>query len=154
MSHSESKTIISQSAAQTEAIARKLATNLIGGEVIELVADLGGGKTTFVRGLGRGIGAKGQVSSPSFTTCNQYMGSKLELIHFDFYRLDGPGVMENNLVEFIGKPGVVVVIEWGEVVNQLLPTERLSINFGVTSENSRQLIITYPKSLEYLLEGI
>jgi tRNA threonylcarbamoyladenosine biosynthesis protein TsaE len=147
-------TIVSKSDKQTEDIAADIGTQLIGGEVIELVADLGGGKTTFVRGLARGIGSSDHVSSPSFTISNEYKGKKLRLIHFDFYRLGEAGLVENALVEFLGKPGVVVVIEWADIIKQVLPEKRLSINFRVINEESRELILTYSKSLDYLVRGL
>jgi len=148
------KTIISDSDLQTEDIAKAIASRLVGGEILELVADLGGGKTTFVRGLARGVGSKDHVSSPSFTLSNQYQGNKLELIHFDFYRLDKAGEMEKSLVEFFGRSDVVVVIEWADIIKQVLPDKRLTINFSVISENARKLSFTYPKSLAYLTEGL
>jgi tRNA threonylcarbamoyladenosine biosynthesis protein TsaE len=147
-------TIVSKSDKQTEDIAADIGTQLIGGEVIELVADLGGGKTTFVRGLARGIGSSDHVSSPSFTISNEYKGKKLRLIHFDFYRLGEAGLVENALVEFLGKPGVVVVIEWADIIKQVLPEKRLSINFRVINEEGRELILTYSKSLDYLVRGL
>jgi tRNA threonylcarbamoyladenosine biosynthesis protein TsaE len=148
------KTIISHSDHRTEDIAETIARRLIGGEVLELVADLGGGKTTFVRGLARGIGSNDHVSSPSFTISNQYMGNKLELVHFDFYRLEKAGEMEKSLVEFFGRADAVVVIEWADIIKQVLPSKRLSINFRVVSEHARELSLTYPKTLAYLVKGL
>lgn len=149
-----SKTLTSSDDKQTEAFARKIGSKLRGSEVIELVADLGGGKTTFVRGLADGIESNDHVSSPSFTICNEYMGKNLQLIHFDFYRLEQAGLIANSLVEFLGRPAVVVVIEWADIIKQTLPEKRLSINFKVINETSRQLKLTYPQSLSYLLEGL
>jgi len=147
-------TIVSKSDKQTEDIAAEIGVQLIGGEVIELVADLGGGKTTFVRGLARGIGSSDHVSSPSFTISNEYMGKKLRLIHFDFYRLGEAGLVENALVEFLGEPEVVVIIEWADIIKQVLPEERLSIDFRVINEVGRELRLSYPNSLDYLVEGL
>jgi tRNA threonylcarbamoyladenosine biosynthesis protein TsaE len=154
MATDQSLTIVSNSDEQTEDIAAKIGRRLIGGEVIVLLADLGGGKTTFVRGLARGIGSSDHVSSPSFTISNEYVGKKLQLIHFDFYRLGAAGLVENALVEYLSKPGVVVVIEWSDIIKQVLPRERLSIDFRVINETGRELRLTYPKSLNYLLEGL
>ena len=153
MATDQSITIVSKSDKQTENIAARIGSQLIGGEVIELVADLGGGKTTFVRGLARGIGSSDHVSSPSFTISNEYKGKELQLIHFDFYRLGQAGLVENALIEFLGKPGIVVVVEWADIIKRVLPSERLSIDFRVISEESRKLSLTYPKSLDYLVEG-
>jgi len=147
-------TIVSKSDAQTEDIATSIGSKLVGNEVIELVADLGGGKTTFTRGLARGIGSSDHVSSPSFTISNEYKGKKLELIHFDFYRLNEAGSIENALIEFLNKPGSVVVVEWADIIKQLLPSKRLSIGFRVIDDQSRELKLSYPKSLNYLVEGL
>jgi tRNA threonylcarbamoyladenosine biosynthesis protein TsaE len=91
MSPKVHKNIVSHSDQQTENIAENIGSKLIGGEVLELVADLGGGKTTFVRGLARGIGSKDHVSSPSFTNSNEYQWEKLQLIKLEYYRLDKAG---------------------------------------------------------------
>ncbi len=149
-----SKVIQSSSDEQTEALAQQIASRLKGSEVIELVADLGGGKTTFVRGLARGIESADHVSSPSFTISNEYQGKKLQLIHFDFYRLDQAGLTENSLVEFLGKPEIVVVVEWADIIKHVLPETRLSIVFKVRGETARELQLTYPESLQYLVEGL
>jgi tRNA threonylcarbamoyladenosine biosynthesis protein TsaE len=147
-------TIVSKSDTQTEDIAMTIGGRLVGGEVIELVADLGGGKTTFVRGLALGMGSSDNVSSPSFTISNEYQGEKLQLIHFDFYRLNEAGQIENALVEFLGNPKAVVVVEWADIIKQVLPEARLSIEFRVIDELTRELNLTYPKSLDYLVKGL
>jgi len=154
MATDQSLTIVSNSDKQTEDIAYKIGEQLLGGEVIELLADLGGGKTTFVRGLACGIGSSDHVSSPSFTISNEYVGKKLQLIHFDFYRLGSVGLIENALVEYLNNPGIVVVVEWADIIKRVLPNERLTIDFRVLSEAGRELKLTYPKSLDYLAEGL
>ncbi len=122
-----------------------------GGEVIELVSDLGGGKTTFVRGLARGMGSQDPVRSPSFTLSHQYRAPKLTLHHFDFYRLEDPGIMGQALAEVLNDPESSVAIEWAESAGVALPPERLTIQIKPTGEDSRQLTFTYPKKLNYLL---
>lgn len=122
-----------------------------GGEVIELVSDLGGGKTTFVRGLARGMGSAEPVHSPSFTLGNQYRSAKLTLYHFDFYRLFEPGIMRDELAEVLADPAAVVVIEWGKIVEDVLPAKKLTVHFRVTGTDSRQLIFTCPSELSYLV---
>lgn len=138
----------------TEWLARRLGRNLRGGEVIELVSDLGGGKTTFTRGLAHGIGSIDQVASPTFTVSRLYKGKELEIHHFDFYRLDDAGLMEHEIHDVIGDPKAVVVVEWGDVIQHVLPDERLTIQFIRTGDHSRQLEFSGPDSLEYLLEGL
>lgn len=123
---------------------------LRGGEAIELSSDLGGGKTTFVTGLAKGLGFDGLVTSPSFTISNQYEGRQLTLYHFDFHRLDQAGIMNEELAEVLEDPQNVIVVEWPGLVDDILPTERLTVKFVVTGENSRRLEFLYPNKLNYL----
>ncbi len=146
--------ITTNSAEQTEQIAEQIGKRLRGGEVIELISDLGGGKTTFVRGLARGIGSPDHVSSPTFKISNVYKADRLELDHFDFYRLNEAGVVADELAEIIGQPNVVAVIEWGEIVHDILPEERITITFKLGGETARKLTISSPDKISYLLEGI
>lgn len=122
-----------------------------GGEVIELVSDLGGGKTTFVRGLARGMGSTDPVRSPSFTLSHQYRADQLTLYHFDFYRLFEPGIMRDELAEVLTDPKAVVVVEWGKIVEDVLPTERLTVSLRVTGDESRELTFSCPADLAYLM---
>ena len=146
--------INSTSADATEWLATRLARNLKGGEVIELASDLGGGKTTFVRGLAKGIGSGDQVASPTFTVSKLYKGNKLEIHHFDFYRLQDAGLMEHELHDVLGQPNMVVVVEWGDVVQHVLPAERLTVRIVPTGEHTRQLEFECTDLLAYLLEGL
>lgn len=145
---------VSTGSEQTGQLAESLGKRLRGGETIELVSDLGGGKTTFVRGLAHGMGSKDKVSSPSFTLSNQYQTNKLTLHHFDFYRLSEPGIMRNELAEVVADPQAIVVVEWGDIVEDVLPAGRLTLHIKTTGENERELVFSYPKSLEYLVEGL
>ena len=89
--------------------------------VIELIGDVGTGKTTFVRGLAKSLGIKGPITSPSFTISKSYTGQKKNLIHYDFYRLEDPGIMVEDLEENIKNKGNIVVIEWSDTVKDILP---------------------------------
>ncbi|MEX2006573.1 MAG: tRNA (adenosine(37)-N6)-threonylcarbamoyltransferase complex ATPase subunit type 1 TsaE [Candidatus Saccharimonadales bacterium] len=124
---------------------------------MELVSDLGGGKTTFVRGLANGLKSKNTVTSPTFTLQNIYQGrGDLEIHHFDFYRLTDPGVLAAQLVESIGNPNVITVIEWSHIVKGVLPADRLSIEFQptATSPDERLLTIAYPGSQSVLITKV
>lgn len=138
---------------QTIKIGQSLGAKLRGGELIDLVGDLGSGKTTLVKGLSLGIGYKGDVTSPTFTLHNQYQGNKLRLDHLDFYRLSEPGLMRRQLAEIVDEPSSIVVIEWSQIVADVLPNGRLSINLSAPSEVERELRFEYPSSLEYLVKG-
>jgi tRNA threonylcarbamoyladenosine biosynthesis protein TsaE len=135
----------------TVAIAARLGTKLHGGEVIELMGDLGSGKTAFVRGLAQGMGSTDPVSSPSFTLSNQYQAGKLTLHHFDFYRLTEPGIMREELAEILTDPRAVVVVEWAGIIENVLPDERLKVKVTATGESARKFSFIYPESLQYLL---
>ena len=141
------------SSGETEKLGEWLGHNLRGGEVIELVSDLGGGKTTFVRGLTRGFGSSDKTASPSFTISKVYKAGKKELYHFDFYRLSESGVVANELEELLDDPNIVVVIEWANIVRGALPANRLTVTFKTLDENTRQLTYNSPKALDYLLKG-
>lgn len=146
--------ITTKDAEATEAMGEKIGQRLQGGEVIELVSDLGGGKTTFVRGLARGFGSPNKVASPTFTISKVYQAGKRQIHHFDFYRLQGSGIVAHELEELVGLPEFVVVIEWAKVVQQVLPTARLTINIQTMEENTRHFVLECPDSLAYLAEGI
>jgi len=146
--------IETKSASETERLAEQLAQRLRGGEVIELVSDLGGGKTTFVRGLARGIGSVDRVASPTFTISKVYQGASLRLHHFDFYRLHEPGLVEHELQEVIDEEGAITVVEWGEVMSHVLPEQRLAIRLKRTAHESRELEVEFPKALTYAVDGI
>jgi len=139
---------------ETEQLAEDIGKRLNGGEVIELAGDLASGKTTFVRGLARGMGSLGHVSSPTFKISNVYKGHGLELYHFDFYRLPEAGIVADELAEVIKEPKTVVVVEWGQAVHGVLPKNRLAITIKTTGETTRQLDIQYPVSLAYLVDEL
>lgn len=147
-------TLQTNSAEATEQLAQKIGSRLKGGEVIELVSDLGGGKTTFVRGLARGAGSEDPVASPTFTVSKLYQAPKFEIYHFDFYRLRDAGLMEHELQDLLFDGEVVLVLEWSGVVANVLPVEHVVIELTRTGEDSRSLHIKYPDSLTYLLEGL
>lgn len=146
--------IDSISSGATEQLAERIGKQLRGGEVIELVSDLGGGKTTFVRGLARGLGSKTTVSSPTFKLSNEYTDGRLPLYHFDFYRLTEAGIMSEELAEVLAQSNTAVVVEWGDVIHDVLPRHRLTITLKTTGETTRQLVFSYPKELEYLINSL
>jgi tRNA threonylcarbamoyladenosine biosynthesis protein TsaE len=125
--------------AATQSLAARLARHLKGGEVIELVSDLGGGKTTFTQGLAQGLGYDGPVTSPTFTLSQVYkLDSGGELHHYDLYRLHEGGVVADTLEEGLGEAGVITVIEWGGVISDALPADRLRIEIEPVGETKRR----------------
>jgi tRNA threonylcarbamoyladenosine biosynthesis protein TsaE len=133
----------SNSPEQTEAIAAGLAASLHGGEVIALHGDLGAGKTRFVRGLLRGLGgSERSVSSPTFVLLNVYSGGRLTVYHLDAYRIAGPDDFEAIGFSELLEQGGVVVVEWAERVDRLLPGERIDISIEHLGEDRRKLTMS------------
>lgn len=107
---------------------KKLAKCLVWPFCIELIGDLGAGKTTIVRGLAHSLEFEGDVSSPSFTINNRYqlpLGKQLS--HYDFYRLNEAGVTIQDLAEDLNDPNVSVVLEWASSVKDVLPANHVVI---------------------------
>lgn len=119
-------------------VGEKIAKVLVPGDVIELVGDLGAGKTQLVRGIAAGAGSTDDVQSPSFTVERQYQCSDYLIRHYDFHRLDNAGIMQDELTEAI-QDGDVVLIEWADSVREVLPANTKKIEITATSENDRIL---------------
>ena len=118
--------------------------------MVELRSDLGGGKTTFVKGLARGAGSKDIVTSPTFTL-NQIYSAKngVRIAHHDFYRLNEPGIMADELTESLSDDKTITVVEWGDIVDDVLPGDRITVEFKpiATSTDERQIIIYYTEKM-------
>jgi len=100
--------------AETEHVGESLGRSLSAGDVVLLFGDLGAGKTAFVRGLARGVGANAvEVSSPTFTIVQEYLGSSATLFHVDLYRLEAAEIDDLGLDDLVSGDGIVA-IEWAE----------------------------------------
>lgn len=129
----------------TQALAEALGRSLRGREVMELISDVGGGKTTFVKGLAKGLGISDTVQSPTFTISRIYNGrDNLELHHFDFYRLTEAGVVADELAESLQQPNAVVAVEWGEIVHDVLPAERMTVRLVSLGDTERKITLSTP----------
>ncbi len=117
-----------------------ISCSLFGGEIIDLIGDVGTGKTTLTRGIAIGLGVKDHLQSPSFTVSREYNGrDDIVLVHYDFYRLNDPGVLVEELKENVGNSDTVTVIEWSDIIKDILPSDSLSIQITVLSDDSRKL---------------
>ncbi len=148
-------TYTTNTAEETESLAASIGSRLRGSECIELSSDLGGGKTTFTRGLVAGAGSTDQVSSPTFTISKQYRAGELIIYHYDFYRLQEPGLVIEELAESIGDERAVIVIEWAQTVAHVLPVKRATviIKRQAEADTARMITIQSDDSLDYLFEG-
>lgn len=127
---------------------------LRGGEIIELVGDVGTGKTTFTKGIAMGLDIDEDVVSPTFTISREYQArDAIELHHYDFYRLLDPGVVKYELAESIANPSAVTIIEWGGTTHDVLPPKRIVIQLTYTSnDDSRSATLTIPTKFSYIKE--
>lgn len=136
--------IDTQNARETQKVGREFGAFLRGREVIALLGDLGGGKTTFVQGLARALGVKEKIISPTFILAREYQGEKFTFVHLDLYRLEGN---PENWVNQLGfrdlwqKEKTVVAIEWADKIKSLLPEETIYVEFTNIGENKRRIIV-------------
>lgn len=140
--------IISKSASQTERIGEELGAEIMkNGKddafVIGLRGDLGGGKTTFLKGLARGLGVDGTVLSPTFTIFRRYdlKGEYFKrFYHFDCYRMESEEEMTSlGFDDMISDSGNIIAIEWSERVQGILPDDALKIEFEFIDEETRKI---------------
>lgn len=123
---------------ETIAVAQNLESEKFPNMVICLNGDLGSGKTIFTKGFAHALGID-EITSPTFTIIKEYNG-ELPLYHMDVYRLEDAN--ENIGIEEYFERGGVTIIEWADMIRDILPEERLDIKFKITGENTRTLIIT------------
>jgi tRNA threonylcarbamoyladenosine biosynthesis protein TsaE len=134
-------TSISNSPAETEAIGQRVAKEIDAGLVLALKGELGSGKTQFVKGLVAGLGSSAAVTSPTFTIAHEYMGGRLPVYHFDFFRLeDRQSVARLGLDDYFFGNGVSV-IEWADRFPEFIPGEARWILFEIKSENTRAITL-------------
>ena len=140
---------------ELESYGEQLGNKLKGGEVIELIGDVGAGKTTFVRGLARGLAIDDPITSPSFTiNCNYTGRDGILLRHYDFYRLNDAGIMQMELAEASSDQTAVVVVEWADSVKDVLPTEHIVIKINYLPTDGRSIQMIVPKTYNYLISQL
>ncbi len=118
---------------------KKLGASLEAPVVLELLGDVGAGKTTLTRGIANGLGVTEAITSPSFTISKEYLGKNYRLVHYDFYRLADPGIMSEDLDEAISDPNTITIVEWGESIRDVLPEDRKRIEIKYIDENTREV---------------
>ena len=126
---------------ETEALGETLARRLGPGDVVAYRGDLGAGKTAFTRGLARGLGCTGRVTSPTFTVVNEYEG-RLPLFHFDLYRLEGEDALYDVGWEDYLDRGGVCAVEWSEQVEEAMPPDAVTVTLARHPEREDWRVIT------------
>jgi tRNA threonylcarbamoyladenosine biosynthesis protein TsaE len=146
------------SANETERLGMVIGRQLRGGEVIELRSDVGGGKTTLTRGIVKGAGSDAVVASPTFTVTKHYQIAEHPtlhgIVHADMYRLQDPGIIKHELADVVDS-NTVLIIEWADTVDDVLPDERIVIELQATgSEQQRNVTITIPNRYDYIAKEL
>ena len=111
------------------------------GTVVALDGDLGAGKTRFSQSVARALGVKGVVNSPTFTIIKEYEGDRLPFYHMDVYRISDREAEELGLDEYFFGDGVTLV-EWAEIIRDLLPPDHLAVRIRYTGEQQREFELT------------
>ena len=134
-------------------LAQNIESEKIKNMVICLNGDLGSGKTVFAKGFASALGIDEVITSPTFNIVKEYTSGEVPLFHMDVYRLDETDV-EIDFSEYFVKKGVSI-IEWSDMIKDLLPEERLEINFKIIGEDTRLVIIKpIGKRYEDLCEAV
>lgn len=133
--------VICAGAQETERLGERIGRTLQGGEVFALEGELGSGKTTFVKGLARGLGFSGTVTSPTFNLVHRYDGGRAFLLHFDLYRLQTADELETLDLDGALESGAVVAIEWPERARATLPERTRWVRFADAGNARRRIAI-------------
>ena len=132
--------IVSPSAEATEAAGERLGATLGPGAVVALTGELGAGKTCFVQGLVRGLGATARATSPTFVLVNQYRG-RVPIHHVDAYRTNSmTELIDLGLNELLGGEGVTIV-EWADKLTPLLPPDTIHVHIAGVGDERRTITI-------------
>ena len=132
---------VSHSTQETEQFGEEVAKSLRGGDVLAFTGSLGMGKTAFTRGLARGLGCRGRVTSPTFTIVNEYDG-KTPLFHFDMYRLGSADELFDIGWEDYVNRGSVCAVEWSENVEDAFYGDEVVVRFEKLGPTTRRITIT------------
>lgn len=136
---------------------RLIGSALRGGELFELVGDVGAGKTTLTKGIAEGLAIDEDIQSPTFTISRVYPARDgLELVHYDFYRLPEAGLMRMELAETAATAQTIVVVEWADVVADVLPEKRIRISIepGEREDDRMLSIVVPPNEYAYIVEAL
>lgn len=133
--------LITNSANDTIEFGKSVARAVEKGAVISLVGDLGAGKTTFTKGVARGLGIMDNVTSPTFTILNEYAGEEKKLYHFDFYRIEDPDeLVELGFEDYFPSTDGLTIVEWVEKAPCVLPKKFYQITFKKIDDDKRKIV--------------
>jgi len=134
------KKVITKSFLETENLGKDFAEHIKSAEVILLYGDLGSGKTTFVKGILKGLGFSSDVTSPTFSLINEYEAIK-KVIHIDCYREENLQRWINLGIEEYFNDSNIVIVEWPEILSDIIPIDAIKIEIKHVEENIREFIL-------------
>lgn len=147
------KEIYLESEAATQLVAEKIGAILKSGDCLVLTGELGAGKTTFTKGIAKGLGIEQMVKSPTYTIVREYRKGRVPLFHMDVYRLEDGGD-DLGLEDYFDADGVTIV-EWGKLITPELPTTYVELVLSYQEEaQSRKLLISAGPEGQDLLKRI
>lgn len=130
---------MTRSTRETLELAGGVGDLLRAGDVVSLVGDLGAGKTVFARGVARALGVTEPVVSPSFTIVREYEG-RVPLVHVDVYRIDAVQELHDLGFEEVVRDDAVTLVEWGDMIDGLLPGDRLDIRLAAGADDDERVV--------------
>lgn len=130
---------VTRSTDETLELARAVGELLRPGDVVSLVGELGAGKTVFARGVARALGVTELVVSPTFTIVREYEG-RVPLVHVDVYRIDAVQELHDLGFEEVVRDDAVTVVEWGDMIDGLLPGDRLDVRLTPGAADDERVV--------------
>ena len=132
--------ITTHSPEETEALGARLAQSLVPGDVVAFSGDLGAGKTALTRGILRGLGYPGRVTSPTFAIANEYDTPHGRVVHCDLYRIpDSQALLDTGFDEYLDG-SAIVLIEWSENAAGILPTHHKTVHISYGNSNNDRIV--------------
>jgi tRNA threonylcarbamoyladenosine biosynthesis protein TsaE len=128
-------------AKETISLGESFSKNLRKSDVVLLEGALGGGKTTFIKGVLKGLRIRTKVLSPSFTLIRHYKNNKLDVYHIDLYRVKGKEIFDFGIEDFLCTKNGITLIEWGEKIQSCL-SSYIKIVFSILTETKREIIFS------------
>ena len=133
---------------ETEQLGERFSANLEPGQMVAMYGDLGAGKTAFTRGVMKGLGYGGAVTSPTFSIVNEYRGGRLDTAHFDLYRISGEDELYGTGFYDYLDGRQVVIMEWSENVPYAVDEDAVIIEIEHGDGDLRNVTIRSPKEME------
>jgi tRNA threonylcarbamoyladenosine biosynthesis protein TsaE len=141
MKHIEKGSYIINDETETRALGLTIAEAAEPGDIVALIGDLGTGKTALTKYIAEGLGIKEEINSPTFTIVKEYRSGRLPLYHFDVYRLScGEELLDTGAEDYLEDSGLSV-IEWADIVADVLPEDALVVMIEYADGQSRKITI-------------